>query len=185
MTARKVRPPRRLEEVEDEFVGLWRQMSGLWGISPTMAEIHGLLFITGAALSMDDVMQRLDISRGNASMNLRQLLEWGLVRQVHKRGDRRDYYETQHDVWEMFTTIATQRKRREIDPILSTLRRCQEQLAPEALGAEAEQPAAEGRRKRVSDLLSILSLIDGLAQRFFESQRGLRAAVDLLAQTDE
>ena len=68
----------------------------------------GLLFITGAALSMDDIMQRLDISRGNACMNLRQLLEWGLVRQVHKRGDRRDYYETQHDVLEMFTTIAIQ-----------------------------------------------------------------------------
>jgi DNA-binding transcriptional regulator GbsR (MarR family) len=160
-------------------------MSALWGISPTMAEIHGLLFLTGDALSADDIMARLEISRGNASMNLHKLLEWGLVRQVHKRGDRREYYETQHDVWEMFTTVAAQRKRREIDPILNTLKRCEQDLAPEQLGPEADRLAVRERRRRVSDLLSFLRLIDSLAQRFFESQRGLRAAVDLLSGTEE
>lgn len=180
MTARKAGAPRRLEEVEEQFVGLWRQMSALWGISPSMAEIHGLLFLSSSALSTDDIMERLEISRGNASMNLRQLVEWGLVRPVHKRGDRRDYYESPGDVWEMFTTIASQRKRREIDPILSTLRRCHEQLA-----TQTEQKETTLQRQRVGELLSILSLIDGLAQRFFESQLGLRAAVDRLAQQDE
>src|SRR5438270_8125958 len=124
----------KLDSVEEEFVGLWRRMSSLWGISPTMAEIHGLLYITGAALSMDDIMARLGISRGNVSMNLSKLVEWGLVRRVHQRGDRRDYYESLADVWEMFTLVAAQRKRREIDPILATLRECKEQLSPEALG---------------------------------------------------
>src|SRR3954453_21726272 len=138
-----------------------------------MARIHGLLYITGAALSMDDIMARLSISRGNVSMNLSKLVEWGLVRRVHKRGDRRDYYESLSDVWEMFTLVAARRKRREIDPILNTLRACKEQLAPETLGSEADQPQAQDRRRRVNDLLSILSLIEGLAQRFFESQRGL------------
>ena len=113
---------RTLDEVEQDFVGLWRQMSSLWGVSPTMAEIHGLLYITGSALSMDDIMARLEISRGNVSMNLSKLVEWGLVRRVHQRGDRRDYYESLRDVWEMFTLVAAQRKRREIDPILNTLR---------------------------------------------------------------
>src|SRR6202795_868876 len=107
----------RLTAVEDQFVGLWRAMSSLWGISPTMARIHGLLYITGASLSMDDIMARLGISRGNVSMNLSKLLEWALVRRVHKRGDRREYYESLSDVWEMFTVVASQRKRREIDPI--------------------------------------------------------------------
>ena len=185
MTAPRVNLPQRLEEVEEDFVGLWRRMSALWGISPTMAEIHGLLYITGAALSMDDIMARLNISRGNVSMNLTKLVEWGLVRAVHKRGDRRDYYESLSDVWEMFTLVATQRKRREVDPILNTLRQCKERLAPEALGSDAGLPQAQDRRRRVNDLLAILSLIDNLAQRFFESQRGLRAAVDLLAQQDE
>jgi DNA-binding transcriptional regulator GbsR (MarR family) len=176
---------RTLDGIEEDFVGLWRSMSSLWGISPTMAEIHGLLYITGAALSMDDIMSRLGISRGNVSMNLSKLVEWGLVRRVHKRGDRRDYYESLSDVWEMFTLVAAQRKRREIDPILNTLRQCREHLSPESLGASAEDPQASSRRRRVNDLLSFLTLMDSLAQRFFESHRGLRAAVELLEQREE
>src|SRR5919199_1961326 len=170
-----------LDEVEQEFVDLWRSMSALWGVSPTMAEIHGLLYITGEALSMDDIMARLETSRGNVSMNLSKLAEWGLVRRVHKRGDRRDYYESLSDVWEMFTLVAAQRKRREIDPILNTLRQCRERLSPESLGARAEDSPAQDRRRRINDLLSFLTLVDGLAQRFFQSHRSLRAAVELLA----
>ena len=184
MKATRTDLARRLEEVEDRFVDLWDNMSSLWGISPTMARIHGLLYITGAALSMDDIMARLAISRGNVSMNLSKLVEWGLVRRVHKRGDRLDYYESLSDVWEMFTLVAAQRKRREIDPILSTLRRCREELSPEALGGLAEEPAARGRSQRVNDLLQFLTLVDGLAQRFFETHRGLRTAVELLAQEE-
>jgi DNA-binding transcriptional regulator GbsR (MarR family) len=118
-------------------------------------------------------------------MNLSKLAEWGLVRRVHKRGDRRDYYESLSDVWEMFTLVAAQRKRREIDPILNTLRQCKERLSPETLGARAASPAAEDRRRRVHDLLAFLTLVDGLAQRFFESHRGLRAAVELLANKED
>ena len=107
------------------------------------------------------------------------------IRRVHKRGDRRDYYESLTDVWEMFTLVAAQRKRREIDPILNTLRSCREQLSPETLGPKAEDTEAQGRRQRIQDLLSLLSLMDSLSQRFFESHRGLRAAVELLAQNEE
>jgi DNA-binding transcriptional regulator GbsR (MarR family) len=174
----------RLSQVEDQFVDLWDTMSRLWGISSTMARIHGLLYITGAALSMDDIMERLAISRGNVSMNLSKLVEWGLVRRVHKRGDRRDYYESLSDVWEMFTLVGNQRKRREIDPILTTLRRCKEELSPEVLGPQAAEPAAQERFRRINDLLKFLSLMESLAQRFFESHRGLRAAVELLAQEE-
>src|SRR5438445_10371008 len=151
MKATKPELTRRLAEVEDRFVDLWDTMSSLWGISPTMARIHGLLYITGQAMSMDDIMARLAISRGNVSMNLSKLVEWGLVRRVHKRGDRRDYYESLSDVWEMFTLVAAQRKRREIDPIISTLRRCREMLSPEMLGGLADEPAARDRSGRVKD----------------------------------
>src|SRR5262249_1462701 len=115
-------------------------------------------------------------------MNLSKLLEWGLVRRVYKRRDRRDYYESLSDVWEMFTLVAAQRKRREIDPILNTLRRCKEKLSTEALWAAAEEPVARDRFRRVPELLTSLTLMDSLAQRFFETHRGLRAAVELLAQ---
>jgi DNA-binding transcriptional regulator GbsR (MarR family) len=185
MKAQKADLAQRLEEVEDRFVDLWNTMSSLWGITPTMARIHGLLYITGAALSMDDIMARLAISRGNVSMNLSKLVEWGLVRRVHKRGDRREYYESLSDVWEMFTLVANQRKRREIDPILTTLRRCRDELTPENLGGQADEPAARARFQRINDLYSFLNMMESLAQRFFESHRGLRAAVELLAKEHE
>ena len=172
---------RALDRVEQEFVALWRNMSALWGISPTMAQIHGLLFITGESLSMDDIMARLEIARSNVSMNLPMLIEWGLVRRVHRKGDRREYYEALTDVWEMFTLVAAQRKRREIDPMLNTLRQCGERLSPEGLGGQAASGAVAGRRQRVEDLLSFLALVDTLAQKFFESNKSLRAAVELLA----
>lgn len=172
----------RLQQVEDQFVELWNNMAALWGISPTMARIHGLLYITGAALSMDDIMARLEISRGNVSMNLSKLVEWGLVRRVHKKRDRKEYFESLHDVWEMFTLVAAQRKRRELDPIINTLRRCKDELSPESLGPLAADEKPRARFERINDLLKFLTLVDGLAQRFFESHRGLREAIELLAQ---
>src|SRR5258707_12659669 len=167
MTAPRVNLPRRLEEVEEDFVSLWRRMSSLWGISPTMAEIHGLLYISGAALSMDDIMARLGISRSNVSMNLSKLVDWGLVRPVHQRGDRRDYYESLSDVWEMFTLVAAQRKRREVDPMLNTLRQCGERLSEERLGDRAGDERVADRRRRVGDLVDFLTLVDALSQKFF------------------
>jgi DNA-binding transcriptional regulator GbsR (MarR family) len=180
MKAPAVNLAQRLEHVEDQFVELWNNMGALWGISPTMARIHGLLYINGSALSMDDIMARLAISRGNVSMNLSKLVEWGLVRRIHKRGDRKEYYESLSDVWEMFTLVASQRKRREIDPILTTLRRCRDELTPEALGGKAATEAAQQRFHRVNDLLKVLTRLDSLAQRFFESHKSLRDAVEML-----
>jgi DNA-binding transcriptional regulator GbsR (MarR family) len=177
--------PARLQAVEDRFVDLWNNMASLWGISPTMARIHGLLYITGAALSMDDIMTRLGISRGNVSMNLSKLVEWGLVRRVHKRGDRKDYYQSLSDVWEMFTLVGSQRKRREVDPILLTLRQCEQELSPAVLGPAAHSPAAQQRFQRIHELLRFLTLMEGLAQRIFQGPHTLRAAVQLLAQIEE
>src|SRR2546422_5923222 len=174
----------RLGVVEDQFVELWNNMGALWGISPTMARIHGLLYITGAALSMDDIMERLGISRGNVSMNLSKLVEWGLVRRVHRRGDRKEYYESLSDVWEMFTLVANQRKRREIDPIINTLRRCRDELAPESIGGQAMKDDAQKRFQRINELLKLLTMLDSLSQRFFESHKGLREAVEMLASEE-
>src|SRR5262245_7907301 len=185
MKTRKAALNGRLIAVEDQFVELWNNMASLWGISPTMARIHGLLYISGSALSMDDIMSRLAISRGNVSMNLSKLVEWGLVRRVHKRGARKEFYESLSDVWEMFTLVASQRKRREIDPILNTLRRCRDELTPETLGPLAATDATQKRFQRVNELFKLLTLIDSLAQRFFESHSGLREAVALLAQEED
>jgi DNA-binding transcriptional regulator GbsR (MarR family) len=171
----------RLAEVESQFVDLWGTMSSLWGINPTMARIHGLLYITGEALTMDEMMARLGISRGNVSMNLTRLTEWGLVQRAHKPGDRRDRYASVSDVWEMFTRVAAQRKRREIDPVLTTLRKCRDSLSADELGAAAKQPAAKERHRRVDELMSFLQLMDHLGTEFLESHKSLKAAVERLS----
>jgi DNA-binding transcriptional regulator GbsR (MarR family) len=174
----------RLAELEQQFVELWGDMSSWWGVSRTMAEIHGLLYITGQALTAEGIQERLGISRGNVSMNIRTLVEWGLVRRVRMPGDRRDYYESLTDVWEMFTLLATQRKRREIDPVIRTLVQCRDMLTPDSLGSMAAEPRARQHFERVEGLLTFLTTLEHLAERFFASQRGLRTALELLARPE-
>jgi DNA-binding transcriptional regulator GbsR (MarR family) len=97
-------------------------MGSLWGINRTMAQIHALLFISPDALSANDIMEELQISRGNVSMALRELTAWGIVSRVHIKGERREFYTTEKDVWKMFRIIARERKRREVDPTIEVLR---------------------------------------------------------------
>ena len=99
-----------LRTAQDTFIRRWGEMGATWGINRTMAEIHALLYITGQPLCTDDVMDRLHISRGNASMSLRALCDWGIIRRKHKLGERREYFESLGDVWEMFSIIAAERK---------------------------------------------------------------------------
>lgn len=113
--------PDRIEEAQDRFIASWSQMASAWGISRTMAEAHALLYITGRAMNTDEVIERLEISRGNASMSLRALQDWGLIARVHRRGDRKEYFEAERDVWAVFKTIARERKKRELDPVLVSL----------------------------------------------------------------
>jgi DNA-binding transcriptional regulator GbsR (MarR family) len=103
-------------------------MGGYWGINRTMAELHALLYISAEPLCTDDIMEQLQISRGNASMNLRQLVDWGLIHRVHKKGDRKEYFASETDVWEMFQSIARERKRREVEPIVETILRCRDMV---------------------------------------------------------
>lgn len=116
----------KLQHARDEFVAQWGALGTQWGINRTMAQIHALLITASGPLSTDDVMDQLQISRGNAHTNLKELVAWGLVRIVVKKGERREYFEGEKDVWQMFTIISRERKRREIDPALAVLRKCAE-----------------------------------------------------------
>jgi HTH-type transcriptional regulator, glycine betaine synthesis regulator len=124
----------QLFTAQDLFIRRWGEMGQTWGINRTMAEIHAFLYITGQPQCTDDVMERLNISRGNASMSLRGLCDWGIVRRQHKRGERREYFVSLGDVWEMFSMIAAERKRREMDPVLETIRQCRQMLEEESIG---------------------------------------------------
>lgn len=127
----------RLDECKGLLVRRWGEMGGYWGINRTMAEIHALLFVSSEPLCTDDVMELLHVSRGNASMNLRGLVDWGLIRRVHKLGDRKEYFEADTDVWHMFETIMRERRRREVEPIIDTIDRCRQMIPEPEKGPEA------------------------------------------------
>lgn len=116
-----------LARARDEFVTQWGTMGSAWGINRTMAQIHALLLTSDRPLTTDEVMADLRISRGNAHQNLRELVGWGLVRSVIRKGERKEFFEAEKDIWSMFCIIARERKRREIEPALKALRACEEQ----------------------------------------------------------
>ncbi len=105
-----------------EFITHWGEMGTRWGINRTVAQIHALLFIAKQPLTADEISDTLSVARSTVSTGLHELQSWGLVRITHVLGDRRDHYETNSDVWEMFSIVLGERKRRELDPTLETLR---------------------------------------------------------------
>src|ERR1700759_5492427 len=166
-----VNPQQTLKTVQDLFIRRWGEMGQTWGINRTMAEIHAFLYITGQPQCTDDVMERLNISRGNASMSLRALCDWGIIRRLHKRGERREYFESLSDVWEIFSIIAAERKRREMDPVLETIRQCQRLLDEDSLGKAAKQEAVQLSRQRLESMEEFMSVTNKIFQQFIGNAR--------------
>ena len=110
-----------LAEGKEKFIQSWGALGSSWGINRTMAQIHALLLISPEPLSADAVMEDLQISRGNANMNLRALMDWGLVYKELKAGERREYFRAEKDMWEVVKKIIIQRKKRELEPMLKVL----------------------------------------------------------------
>jgi len=184
------RPPRtapltpieiKLRDIQDTFIRRWGEMGQTWGINRTMAEIHALLYIVGHPLCTDDVMERLHISRGNSSMNLRALCDWGLIRRMHRRGERREYFESLSDVWEMFSLIAAERKRREMDPVLETIKHCQQLLDEQSLGKAAKLEAVQITRQRLAGMEDFMKVTNKIFQQFIgNAKSGLTRVVKVL-----
>ncbi|MDV6168268.1 ArsR family transcriptional regulator [Flavobacterium sp. DG1-102-2] len=110
------------KEAKNKFVQTWGALGSQWGINKTMAQIHALLMIAPEPLSMEDVMEELQISRGNASMNLRALMDWGIVYKEFKQGERREFFTAEKDLDELAVKIAQERSKREIKPALKVLK---------------------------------------------------------------
>jgi DNA-binding transcriptional regulator GbsR (MarR family) len=153
-----------LAEIKERFILHWGEMGSLWGINRTMAQIHALLLISEEPLSANDIMDELQISRGNVSMALRELIAWGIVSRVHIKGERREFYTTEKDVWKMFRIIARERKKREVDPTITVLR--------ESVTDLEKMPDSEGKHER-EQLKNLLT--------FFET--GIEVYQDLEAES--
>jgi len=143
-----------LSAAKDDFVTQWGAISGAWGINRTMAQIHALLLVSPDALTTDQIMAELHISRGNANTNLRDLVGWGLIRGVIRKGERREFFEAEKDMWKMFCTIARERKRREISPALEVLEGVADRTKP------LEGQEAQIFHRQMSELAEYLRLAD-------------------------
>ncbi len=112
----------QLSPITHRFVLHWGEMGSAWGVNRTVAQIHALLFAHGQPLNAEEIAETLGVARSNVSTSLKELQNWKLVRTAHVLGDRRDYFETSADVWELFRTIVRERKQREFDPTIAMLR---------------------------------------------------------------
>ncbi len=169
-----------LRPSQDRFIAVWGQMGGAWGISRTMAEVHALLYITGEPTCTDDIMERLQISRGNASMSLRSLQDWGIVSRAHKRGDRKEYYQAEQDVWAMFRAIVRERIKREADPLLASLHEIRDEAGPRS-GLSVAELAVRTHHHRIDELVDFFQTVEQLSQRFVSpAGKGLQIAATFL-----
>ena len=145
------------------FIRRWGEMAASWGISRTMSEIHAMLYLSSEPQCTDDVMEQLQVSRGSASMNLRQLVNWGLIHRVHRRGDRKEYFDAEKDVWQMFETITRERRRREVQPIVETIERCLAMIDEDkSRPGSAFRKDAEAYKKRFSNILDFCETMNSL-----------------------
>jgi DNA-binding transcriptional regulator GbsR (MarR family) len=111
----------KLSEAKAQFIQSWGLLGAQWGVNRTMAQIHALLLIAPEPLSAEEIMEGLDISRGNANMNVRELMNWGIVEKVLVPGERKEFFIAEKDIWRVGTAIARERKKRELDPVLKVL----------------------------------------------------------------
>lgn len=148
----------QLDEAKDKFIQAWGALGSNWGINRTMAQVHALLLISPESLSADEVMEALNISRGNANMNLRALIDWGLLSKEHKSGERRDYFYAEKDIWQVAQQVIVERRKRELKPVMKVLE--------EVKGVEGSEQDQDV--KAFVDSINNLHSIVGQADKFLE-----------------
>ncbi|MES2734341.1 MAG: MarR family transcriptional regulator [Bacteroidota bacterium] len=111
----------KLEEAKEKFIQAWGTFGSNWGINRTMAQVHALLLVSADPLSAEDIMEALNISRGNTNMNVRALIDWGLVFKEFQSGERKEFFTAEKDIWQVFKQIAKERRKRELEPVFKVL----------------------------------------------------------------
>jgi DNA-binding transcriptional regulator GbsR (MarR family) len=153
----------KLTEAQSKFIQTWGVLGGNWGINKTMAQIHALLMAWPDPLCTEDMMEILQISRGNTNMNVRSLMDWGLVTKEMISGDRKDYYAAKKDIWVIARQIAKERRKRELEPVLSSLKDIRQSLKSD--------PSAENIKfsKQVEDIENFTLKVDQSLDKFIQS----------------
>lgn len=155
------------------FILHWGEMGSRWGVNRTVGQIHALLYLSAEPLNAEEIAATLSVARSNVSTSLRELQAWGIVKVVHVLGDRRDYFESIQDVWELFRTIMAARFQREIEPTLAVL----ETLVDEVDGKGSEEPQI---RERLENLYEFFKTLDTWRRQMLDmSPREIRRAAKI------
>ena len=154
----------QVKEAKQQFVQAWGALGSQWGINKTMAQIHALMMVSTDALSTEEIMSELSISRGNANRNIRELTDWGLVTKVFKPGERRDYFVGEKDVWKIARQVAKIRKTRELDPILKLLTNLKE------LDIPVKNEDTKQFQKLVNEVYQLATKVDRLIEGVFKAE---------------
>lgn len=144
------------QQAIDQFVLLWGEMASAWGINKTMAQIHALLYAESNPLDTDAIMSQLSISRGNANMNLRNLAQWQLIQKIHYKGERKDFYTAEKDVWNVVAILIKERHQREVDPIKQNLTETLS-IFEEHSGQSVEE---RDFKERIEEFIEFLEMFD-------------------------
>ncbi len=155
------------QEAKDEFINLWGVLGSQWGINRSMAQIHALLLLTPDTLSTEDIMEELQLSRGNTNMNIRELMNWNLVYKHFVAGERKEYFKAEHDVWTIATRIMKERKKRELVPA--------KEIAQKIRKAKLSENNAESKhiQKTITDMDDFLGRIDQLSELMLKAEQNI------------
>ncbi len=152
-----------LQEAKDKFIHTWGTLATQWGINRTMSQIHALLLLSPKSLNADEIMEELKISRGNVNMNLRDLMSWGLIYKQLLPGERKEYFIAEKDIWKVARQIARERRRREIEPVLDTMREISNDLKPDT---EEKKEAL----KIIEDINTVASFANNTVDSLLKSE---------------
>jgi DNA-binding transcriptional regulator GbsR (MarR family) len=155
-----------LQESKQKFIDTWGSLGSEWGINKSVAQVQALLLVSTKPLSTDEIMEALTISRGNANMSLRQLMDYGIIYKKVVAGDRKEYFVAEKDIWKWAVRIAMMRKQKEIDPVMNVLKELKEETK--------KNKTAEGKEfnKTVDDIHLFTEQLSNLSDKIFTSNRG-------------
>ena len=153
-------------EAKSKFIETWGNLGSQWGINKSIAQIQALLLVAPEPLTTDDIMEELKISRGNANMSIRQLLDWGIIYKKSVAGDRKEYFIAEKVVWKWAIKIGGVRKQRELNPVLDLLQEIASNK--EATRTEEEKEFV----KQIKELNAFTQQIGKLADNLFLSPKG-------------
>ena len=153
-----------LAEAKQKFIEAWGKLGSEWGINRTMAQVHALLLITPEDLTTEEIMETLQISRGNANMTLRDLISWGLVEKRHKPGERKEYFYADKDTWNIARQVAKERRKRELDPIIKIL----DELSK--VQGEKNDPEFKTFNKSITDINKLAKNVDKTLETMLKAE---------------